>query len=304
MSFIDHFTEKEGDHMNKNAFSPHIRVAMLSTLTAPFTINDRVIFDYEMIFVTGGKCNIYVDGKCHLCKKNNIVFLRPGITHRFECVDNCNFIQPHIHFDISYSDDSEKRYVSFKRKSEMSTEELSLIQHDTLKDIPIPTVFTPYDINTFQRLFFEIIDLYQKKGYNYELTCKIKMLELINVVLTQFDINKSEKAEATHDLTIAVKEYIDGNYLSLITLESLSNQFYVNKYTLMRRFKSIYNQNVVSYYRSKRIEYIKSALRNTSLSITALSEKLGFSDVYSFSRFFKNYTGCSPTHYRNSSSDE
>ncbi|MBO5060389.1 MAG: helix-turn-helix transcriptional regulator [Clostridia bacterium] len=284
--------------MNKKEFSPYIRVAMFSTLIAPFKIEKRVIFDYELILVSDGKCKITIDDTEYLCKKNDVVFLRPDIPHKFECIDNCDFVQPHIHFDVSYNKKSEKRFVSFKPKEAMSDYELTLIQEDVFKDIYIPYVFSPSDMEKFQKIFFEIIELFQKKAYNYELLYKSKMLELFDCILTQFDSDKTIKIDMTYNPVIAVKNYIDSNYLSVITLDSLSKQFYFNKYTLIRKFKAMYNQNLMSYYRNKRIEYIKNMLRTTNLSITVLSEKLNFSDIYSFSRFFKTYVGCSPTFYR------
>ncbi len=284
--------------MNKQEFSPYIRVAMFSTLIAPFRIEKRVIFDYEIILVSDGKCKITIDNAEYLCKKNDVVFLRPDIPHKFECIDHCDFVQPHIHFDVSYNDKSDKRFVSFKPKEAMSDDELALIQEDVFKDISIPYVFSPFDMGKFKKIFFEVIEIFQKKAYNYELSYKSKMLELFDCILTQFEHDIAIKTDMIYDPVITVKNYIDNNFLSVITLDSLSKQFYFNKYTLLRKFKLMYNQTVISYYHNKRIEYIKNALKTTTLPISALSEKLNFSDVYSFSRFFKNCAGCSPTVYR------
>ena len=123
--------------MNKNEFSPYIRVAMFSTLTAPFKINDRVIFDYEIILATNGKCKITIDNTQYLCKKNDVIFLRPGIRHEFISVDNTDFVQPHIHFDLTYSNLSEKRFVSFKSKETMSDNERELIQKDAFENMSV-----------------------------------------------------------------------------------------------------------------------------------------------------------------------
>ncbi len=284
--------------MNKNAFSPYVRVAMLSTLVSPFKVSRRVIFDYEIILVTGGKCKITIDKREYLCKKNDVVFLRPGVEHEFECVDKADFVQPHIHFDISYDDMSEKRFVSFKPVEAMSEGERAMIQEDEFQAACIPYVFAPSDADGFKKNFFEIIRLFEKKEYNYELLCKSKMLELLNRILMQFNNNRAIRAEVIHDPVSEVKHYIDNNYLSVITLDSLSKQFYFNKYTLIRKFKAKYGCNIISYYRNKRIQYIKRALKTTELTVTALAEKLNFADIYSFSRFFKTYEGCSPSDYR------
>ena len=135
---------------------------MFSTLLAPFKVNERVIFDYEIILVSGGKCRITLGNTVYLCKKNDVIFIRPGIPHKFECIDNSDFIQPHIHFDVSYTAKSEGRFVSFKTKDAMSEYELTLIHEDSFKNVDIPNVFTPYDIEKFKKIFFEIIEIFQK----------------------------------------------------------------------------------------------------------------------------------------------
>lgn len=284
--------------MNKNEISPYIRVAMHSTLTAPFVVETRVIFDYEIILVSDGKCKITIDGEEYLCKKNDIVFLRPGIPHKFESVGEEDFVQPHIHFDVSYSEKSEKRFISYKTKEYMTTDELNLIQDDVFCDMKLPFVFTLGYMSRFKKLFFEIIEIFQDKPYNYELLYKSEMLKLIDCLLTQFGGERTGPSEKIENSVVMVKNYIDNNFLNIITLDSLSKQFYFNKYTLIRKFRLMYRENVIAYYRNKRLLYIKNALKTTNLSVTDLSEKLNFTDIYSFSRFFKTHTGYSPTEYR------
>lgn len=284
--------------MDKNSFSPYIRVAMFSTLIAPFQISNRIIFDYEIILVTAGKCKITIANKEYLCKKDDVVFLRPNIEHKFECIDNCDFVQPHIHFDIAYDCKSTKRFVSFKPSCKMSAGELALIQDDIFCDLNIPHIFTPYDMAKFKRIFFRIIEIFQAKDNNYELLYKGLMLELLSCILTQFETDSVDTPRELPDSVMMTKNYIDNNFLSVITLDFLSMQFHINKFTLMRNFRKIYRESIINYYRKKRIEYIKTALKSTSISITELSYKMNFTDIYSFSRFFKSSTGFSPSEYR------
>ena len=241
---ICHLLTWENRYMNKNEFSPYIRVAMHSSLIAPFVINTRVIYDYEIILPCGGRCKMTIDGKEYICTPNDVIFLRPGIPHKFECMDNTDFIQPHIHFDIIYTSKSEKREISYKPKEKMDD------------------------------------------------------YELLNIILLQFSNSSPQTANKPDTNAIVIKHYIDNNYLSIITLDSLSMLFNFNKFTLMRKFKKSYKQNIITYYRNKRLEYIKYTLKSTSISISDLAEKMNFSDIYSLSRFFKSCTGHSPTHFR------
>ena len=281
--------------LNKKQFSPYIRVAMHSTLRAPYSINERTLFDYEMILVQGGLCNIVIEGMPYLCRKNDVVLLPPGVSHRFECVRGEDFVQPHIHFDVIYDEYSDRRRVSW---NVIAPDKQALIHPHVLSELDVPYVFTPARSERFHQLFFEILSIYQKKEYNYELRYKAAMLELLALLCEQFDAVKSEAAEDGRNAMVAVKSYIDNNYLSIITLDLLSAQFYMNKFTLMRRFRTAYRQNVIDYYRGLRVEYAKRALETTNLSIAAIGERMNFSDIYSFSRFFKAGTGIAPSNYR------
>ncbi|MBE6611348.1 MAG: helix-turn-helix domain-containing protein [Ruminococcaceae bacterium] len=289
-------------NMNRNAISPYIHTAMHSTIAAQYVIKTRVLFDYELIYVRGGSCTITVDGTAHHCRKNDVVLIRPGVPHSFQCGAGQDFVQPHIHFDLIYSDQSEKRTVSFKNRGDMSTEELSLISDDILAGVPIPTVFRPMDADRFQRLFFDVIHLYVKKPPHYELLYKARLIELVTLILEQFEQSHPAEKDTRCSEIAAVKSFIDANFLQPITLDSLSGQFHVNKYTLTRNFRRHYHQSVILYCRSLRIEYAKNLLRTTNRSISAIGEELGFSDIYSFSRFFHSFTGLSPKAFRDAQS--
>ena len=126
------------------------------------------------------------------------------------------------------------------------------------------------------------------------------MFELIDCIFRQFEISKSKEnaVNVNDDYIYPVKSYIENNYLEIITLDSLSKQFYFNKYTLIRKFKSQYNQNIMKYYHNLRLEYAKEKLLKTDIPIKKICENLNYSDIYSFSRFFKTHTGCSPRFFR------
>ena len=281
--------------MNRNTVSPYVRVAMYSVLAPGFVIGERDIFDYELIYVGGGSCDICFEGKVYTCKKGDAVLIPPGVRHSFS-VGKDEFVQPHVHFDVTYGKNSEITPVSFKKREKMTDAERALIQENLFADIGIPCIFTPADPQTFGRLFFDTVDAFLAQKSGYELICKARMTELICLILNQFDA--ASPAPADTGRVDAVKSYIDANYRQIITLDMLEKQFYANKFTLMRNFKKAYRVNIINYYRARRLEYAKRVLRGSALSVSALAEQLNFTDVYSFSRFFKSQTGMSPRKYR------
>ncbi len=270
---------------------------MMSSLPAEHRISVREIYDYELIYVTAGKARITIGSKEYICTKNNAVLLRPGVPHEFEVIGEDEFVQPHIHFDLIYGENSEKTPISFKSRQAMSREELRLISSDILEP-HIPAVFIPKAPDEFSRLLFDIIAIFEKRDHGYELACKIKLLELMSLIFSQFETASETYTGASSDSVVIVKNYIDSNYLTPITLEGLQKQFFVNKYTLIRNYKKLYKMSPISHYRNLRAEYAKSLLGKTNVPIKAIADELGYQDICSFSRFFHMQTGMAPMDYR------
>ena len=282
--------------MDKNIILPYIRVAMYSTLPNGCVIGERVIYDYEIIYVKDGSCLFYTGGNEYRLRKNQVVFIRPGIPHRF-VVKNEEFVQPHIHFDLIYNHQSTKTPVSFKNFGDMTDYEKSLVTRDELEELEIPPVFEPSNTTEFQKVFFEVIDCFSAKKQNYQLRCKAELLRLLEIILLQF-----EKEDTRQDNTViirTVKDYIDGNFTKGITLDALAMQFFMNKFTMMRQFRSCYGINIMEYCNQKRLDKAKQMLLHTNLTVKCIGDELGFTDSYSFSRFFKNAVGMSPLKFRN-----
>ncbi len=283
--------------MDKNLLSPYIRVAMHSTIPAPVSISRRIIYDYEIIFVKDGCCRMCIDGKDYICRKNNVIFLRPGIPHSFHSYKDYDFVQPHIHFDVIYNENSHITPISFKDKDSMTENELKLVQEDILGGIDIPYVFVPENTSVFQNIFFNIIELFQSGKQNFELLYKSEMLRLLSLILNQFEVAGAIPSSCGFTVN-SIKNYIDSNFLQKITLSSLAKQFHINKFTMMRQFKLSYGKNIIEYYNEKRLETAVHMLKTTNLSVKSIGDVLNFEDSYSFSRFFKGHTGVSPHKYR------
>jgi len=282
--------------MNLNILSPYVRLAIHSTLKVPHKISTRILYDYELIYVKDGSCRICIEGTDYLVKKNTVVFLRPDIAHSFH-VEETDFVQPHIHFDAVYTENSSKTPISFQNKDTMSTEELSFIQEDLFSGANIPYVFVPEKPQKFQELFFSIIQLYGECP-SASLLLKARMIELLALIQEQFHTDTAKDILPSGMVIQNIKSYIDQNFRNILTLDSLSKMFYINKFTLMRKFKDSYGINVMKYYNNKRLEHAKDMLMHTNLSIKAIGEHLHFTDAYSFSRFFKSAAGLSPKEFR------
>ena len=288
--------------MDYNLLSPYVRFALYSVIEPPFTVGRRIIFDYELIFVDGGGCRLTMNGTEYLCKKGDVIFIKPNAEHRFDSLPGSSFIQPHVHFDLCTDDKSESVYICYKTYGEQTAQEQELVREDII-DFDIPTVFTLENPSYFRAQLLEVIELFERREPFYQLLIKQRMLGLLYLVFSRFDKSKGTGGAAPSLDMLNIKSYIDGNYTQRITLDHLAGRFYINKYCLEAEFKKQFGVTVIKYLNSVRFEKA-CAMLAADMSISEIYEALGFDNIYNFSRFFKNMCGSSPTAYRKAHGSE
>lgn len=283
-------------HMDLNSLSPYVRRTMLSKLTTHVRIEPRVIFDYELIHLVYGKFRLRVNGKDYICEKGDFILLRPGIPHAFYSIDNIPITQPHIHFDMTYDENSEKVYISFKNLDEFTEEERTWIRKDIFEGTDIGPILNISDKAGFANIMHETIYTFIKKPPFYQVTCKKKMLELLEIIFKDNAV-LPEEDKSDNNLAALIRHYIDYAFKNDITLDLLEQQFSYSKFHISREFKQYTGKTVIRYYNEKRIAYAKKRLFQ-SASVSDVTRELSFSSIYSFSRWFKNAVGCAPNEFR------
>jgi two-component system response regulator YesN len=93
-------------------------------------------------------------------------------------------------------------------------------------------------------------------------------------------------------------KYMETNYHKHLTLQEMSNQFYMSREYISRKFKQEFNVNFSDYLTRIRIEKSKLLLVNPYLRIAQIAEQVGYPDEKYFSKVFKKMTGRSPKQYR------
>ena len=93
--------------------------------------------------------------------------------------------------------------------------------------------------------------------------------------------------------------YIDTHIYSLKNLEELTEVTDYSYGYLSFVFKKTTGETLCSYYIRKRMEAARLMLTEGNLKITEISERLGYSTLYAFSKAFKGHFGISPKNFKN-----
>lgn len=134
-----------------------------------------------------------------------------------------------------------------------------------------------------------------------------QLLELINQRLSAFTrLHKEKRRFQAPALTLeAVLEFIDQSYNSEnFSLQLLADHFEISLSYLSLYFKENYGETLLNYYTGLRMEKAKKLLDTTSLPLREIVSAVGYSNVSSFIRRFKQLYGVTPRSYRRMSADK
>ena len=92
--------------------------------------------------------------------------------------------------------------------------------------------------------------------------------------------------------------YMESRLCDHLDLDAISRQAGMGKYHFCRFFKKYCGIAPIEYYNSRRMELACCLLKDPQKKIEEISEQLGYLDISSFSKYFKNYFGISPSAYR------
>jgi len=106
------------------------------------------------------------------------------------------------------------------------------------------------------------------------------------------------RSGSVREIVKQVKEYIDTNFVTELSLRSLSKQFHVNDSYLSKMFKQELGENLMQYISKRRITRATELIRQGNLSLIEISSLVGYDDYTYFNRVFRKLNGVSPREFK------
>lgn len=140
----------------------------------------------------------------------------------------------------------------------------------------------------------------EKFAIQIEKTSSIQqLLDLQNKMF--LDYCDTVKKFSLKKFNYSVRKAIEFIRISLdqdLSLNIISNSINANPYELSRQFKKETGKTITEYINKQRVNEAIYIMQNQNISITAVSDIVGFNDVNYFTKVFKKIKGITPSEYR------
>lgn len=140
--------------------------------------------------------------------------------------------------------------------------------------------------------FKDLLRLMSEEHTNFEV--ENALIELLTTyIFMEQKVDEGNRYKTSEN----IYNYIKGHYLEDITLQKLETIFNINKFTIIRCFKSRYNTTPSSFQLQLKVAYSKGLLAK-AMSILDVCSEAGFYDQSHFTREFKKAHGITPLKYQ------
>lgn len=169
--------------------------------------------------------------------------------------------------------------------------------------------FTTYEPIEDESFYFKINNLdelsrlFQKaeKQYSSSKNRELLLASCFYQICAEFNSVLQKKYYPIDKRMVIAQEYLFSHFYENDCLEKIYSSCNISRRQFDTLFKKVYGLTPNRYIANQKISYAKKLLINSNLPISQIAKLCGFCDVYYFSSFFKNETGCSPTSFRKSS---
>ena len=151
-----------------------------------------------------------------------------------------------------------------------------------------------------RRALERLRELHHGERYGSDLLAECCLIELmvgLNEGTQDHTMQKSLSADTSSDQVVdAVLAYINAHYSEPLTLDALSEKFFISKYHLLRKFESQVGTTVHRYILQKRLLNAKQLLAG-GVAPSEACAYCGFGDYANFYRAFRAEYGITPRQY-------
>jgi YesN/AraC family two-component response regulator len=254
--------------------------------------------EYEIYLLLGGRRQIFFDNRAYIAEAGNLVLVDSGQIHMSHSVSN-DLYKQYERIILYIDQDKVKQYDVMFPELKMGR---FLHKHFGIYAL------SPEQLGRIVRMYQNLMK--EMKDQNAKSQTMMD-LEIIDAFISFWRENKpvsyieDDKNGGTntgkngkYTTVYAVSDYVSEHFCEDISLDDLSNRFFISKYYLSRSFREVTGVGIREYVNTLRVQKAQNLLSDTNMSVSEISERLGFESITYFERIFKRFQSISPVQFR------
>lgn len=281
-------------------FQPYVRYAHINGGPSDlFFVPTRIIYDYEMIFMTEGELLVRTEDQSYLLTAGDLHVMKPFVTHKRTVPEGKHCFYYNIHFDLMYdgidfsTDEVYAKPCDDKLSEAEIIPELANRNIYELKDFILPSKLKIINTYEYQVIFDKIIAAYEENT----LPSKIRLSGYMMVLISMMFDSMIEDAGAENYAEIISKcsEFIINNYNTDVDIVALALEYGFSPNYFRKIFKKLTHMSPHDFLISYRLDQAKKLLLTGQYKINEVAYMVGYNNPYYFSRAYKKQFGVPPS---------
>lgn len=265
----------------------HILLVQLADITAQlgWTVEAHAQFCHEIIFILEGEAVMAYNGQRFNIQAGQMVIVPEDVIHdvRYVSPGHTRMLLAGIRLD-----DEVDPWIRSLFTNGLSHEKVKLLAY-------------PQNLRV---LFDMLIDEYfHRDEHSHQMIVSLLQALLVQCCRLYSDSPRKPLVPltvntTTDPLTSELCRYIGQHAVEMTSLEELSREFSYSYSYLSHHFKRVAGYSIKDYWDHYRFAHVLQLLRDPSISITEIAERLHYQSIHTFSRSFRLKFGMSPSEFR------
>lgn len=265
----------------------------------PFRPNERIgprkSFVHSFVYIYEGKGSITIGTTVYSCTREELYYIPPGLPHSFHADHQHPMVHASIYFDwintIPRVGD-----MSLFHFGDQICDPSECSPNVIFQDMPtIPTKVQAPKQMRWMELYLHVIENIEQTQDDAKLFRRAAFEQFVSELANLWRNPTLKSDRRMQSIMKQMKEFPQHN----ISIEKWASQLGISTSYLHKLFIQEIGMSPHSYAIKCKLERAKKILRETNLSITDITEDLGFGSIHYFSRLFTQNFGESPSAYRN-----
>ncbi|SFA98105.1 helix-turn-helix domain-containing protein [Algoriphagus aquimarinus] len=269
------FTGKTGEYFEAQEINDHNCLHLKET--QPETL--------RLLWFTSDHNRIKIDRIPYTFNKNDIVTLTQFHQLEYEHINTVNLLRFNRPFYCILDHDSE---VGCKGILYYGAAKLPIISAFGMELEVLQTAWK------MASLEFEMEDNLQQEM----LQMMLKRILILCARIYKNQPQHEELSKSQHDLVREFNFLVESHFREKHSVAEYADMLYKSPKTITNTFKKIGQKSPLKFIQERILLEARRMIYYTEKDVSEIGYELGFQDIQSFSRFFKNNEGCSPREYR------